>query len=155
MPNWQTPFEKITIGTGRKIKEGKDLAVLTIGHPGNFAVKACQQLMEDGIDAAHYDLRFVKPLDEKLMHEIGRKFTRIITVEDGAIQGGFGSAVLEFLNANSYKPEVRILGIPDRVIEHGKQEEQRKECGFDTEDITAAALDMMHETIIKQPVSHS
>ncbi|WP_219905900.1 1-deoxy-D-xylulose-5-phosphate synthase [Taibaiella chishuiensis] len=143
MPEWKTPFEKITIGQGRKIKDGKDLAILTIGHPGNFAVKACTELATEGIDAAHYDMRFVKPLDEAMLHEIGRKFSRVITVEDGTVVGGFGSAVLEFFNAHNYKPQVEILGIPDRIIEHGKPEEQHAECGFDTPAIVAASKLMM------------
>ena len=143
MPEWKTPFEKVTIGQGRKIKDGKDLAILTIGHPGNFAVKACTELATEGIDAAHYDMRFVKPLDEAMLHEIGRNFSRVITVEDGTIVGGFGSAVLEFFNAHNYKPRVALLGIPDRVIEHGKPEEQHAECGFDTPAIVAQSKAMM------------
>jgi len=135
MPIWETPFEKIEIGTGRKIREGHDIAILTIGHVGNFAVDACKQLAEEGIDAAHYDMRFVKPLDEKLMHEIGRQFSRIITVEDGTIVGGFGTAVLEFLNKHNYATHVEIMGIPDHIIEHGKVSEQYAECGFDVKGI--------------------
>ncbi len=143
MPEWKTPFEKVTIGQGRKIKDGKDLAILTIGHPGNFAVKACTELATEGIDAAHYDMRFVKPLDEAMLHEIGRNFSRVITVEDGTVVGGFGSAVLEFFNAHNYKPRVALLGIPDRIIEHGKPEEQHAECGFDTPAIVAESKAMM------------
>lgn len=145
MPEWRTPFEKITIGQGRKIKEGNDLAILTIGHPGNFAVKACTELTTEGIDAAHYDMRFVKPLDEAMLHEIGRKFAKVITVEDGTVVGGFGSAVLEFFNAHGYKAQVQMLGIPDRIIEHGKPEEQYAECGFDAASIVKASRAMMQE----------
>jgi 1-deoxy-D-xylulose-5-phosphate synthase len=119
------------------------MAVLSIGHPGNFVVQASKHLTTEGIDVAHYDMRFVKPLDEALLHEIGSRFSKIITVEDGTVQGGFGSAVLEFFNAHGYKPDISILGIPDRVIEHGKPSEQYKECGFDAEAIIAKASSLM------------
>ncbi len=140
LPNWKTPFEKIEIGKARKIRDGIDMAILTIGHPGNFAVQACASLNEQGIDAAHYDMRFAKPLDKEILHEIGRKFTKIITVEDGCKMGGMGSAVLEFFNENNYKPEVVILGIPDIVVEHGKPEEQHRDCGYDTAAIVQTAV---------------
>jgi len=143
MPEWKTPFEKIEIGKGQKVKTGTDIAILTIGHPGNFAVKACKELQAEGIDAAHYNMRFVKPLDETMLHEIGKKFSRIITVEDGCIQGGFGSAVLEFFNEHNYKPQVKILGIPDRIIEHASQAQQYAECGYDAASIVKAAQEMM------------
>ncbi len=142
-PDWKTSCEKVIIGTGRVIREGNDIAILTIGHPGNFAVKACQELAASGIDAAHYDMRFVKPLDEDLLHLVGRKFSRIITVEDGCRIGGLGSAVLEFFNAHHYNPEVTIMGIPDEVVEHGKQEEQYRDCGYDTNAIVITAKSMV------------
>jgi len=139
MPQWKTPFEKIEIGKGQKLREGDDLAILTIGHPGNFATAACEQLAQNGIEAAHYNMRFVKPLDASLLHEVGKKFKKVITVEDGCVQGGFGSAVLEFFNEQQYPIQVEILGIPDRVIEHGKPEEQHAEIGIDTASIVAVA----------------
>lgn len=142
MPEWRTPFEKIEIGKGRMIKEGEDVAILTIGHPGNFAVKACNILKTEGFNPAHYDMRFAKPLDEAMLHEIANKFSKIITVEDGTIVGGFGSAVLEFMAANNYTPEVKMLGIPDRIVEHGKPEELHRECGYDAEAIVAAVKEM-------------
>ncbi|OJW83023.1 MAG: 1-deoxy-D-xylulose-5-phosphate synthase [Bacteroidetes bacterium 46-16] len=138
MPEWRTPFEKINIGTGRKIKDGEDIAILTIGHPGNFAVEACKTLTTEGLEPAHYDMRFVKPLDEAMLHGIAQKFSKIITVEDGTILGGFGSAVLEFMAANNYTPEVKMLGIPDRIVEHGKPEELHRECGYDAKAIINA-----------------
>jgi 1-deoxy-D-xylulose-5-phosphate synthase len=131
MPIWETPFEKMEIGKGQKVKDGNDLAILTIGHPGNFAIKA------------HYNMRFVKPLDEEMLHEIGQKFSRIITVEDGCIQGGFGSAILEFFNEHNYKPQVTLLGVPDRIIEQAKPDEQYQECGFDAASIAATARVIM------------
>ncbi len=143
MPEWRTPFEEIQIGTGRKIRNGKDIAILTIGHPGNFAVEACAELKKAGVDAAHYDMRFVKPLDEKLLHEVFTKFKKIITVEDGCLQGGMGSAVIEFMTDNNYSAEVKRLGIPDLVIEHGEQIELHHECGFDPDGIEQTVLAML------------
>ncbi|MBC7873440.1 MAG: 1-deoxy-D-xylulose-5-phosphate synthase, partial [Ferruginibacter sp.] len=103
MPEWKTPMTEIKIGTGRKIRAGKDIAILSIGHPGNFAAAAIRELMHDGLKPGHYDLRFVKPIDEELLHEVFNQYEKIITVEDGTVVGGFGSAVLEFMNANNYK----------------------------------------------------
>jgi 1-deoxy-D-xylulose-5-phosphate synthase len=138
MPEWCTPFEAVAEGTGRKIRNGNHVAILTIGHPGNFAVAACNMLSESGYTPAHYDMRFVKPLDAQLLHEVGANFEHIITVEDGTVAGGFGSAVLEFMAANGYKPNVKILGIPDRFVEHGKPEELIRECGYDAAAIAKA-----------------
>lgn len=145
MPEWKTPFEEIKIGTGRKIRDGKDIAILTIGHPGNFAVEACEALKKSGIKAAHYDMRFVKPIDEEMLHEVFTKFDKVITVEDGCIQGGFGSAVIEFMVDHNYKAEVKRLGIPDQWIEHGEQAELWKECGFDVDAIVETAKEMVLE----------
>lgn len=143
MPEWRTPFQKIEIGTGRKICDGQDVAILTIGHPGNFAVAACKMLATEGITPAHYDMRFAKPLDEAMLHEVAQHYSKIITVEDGTVLGGFGSAVLEFMAAHNYAPEVKILGIPDEIIEHGKPDEQYRECGFDARGIAAAVREMV------------
>lgn len=143
MPDWRTPFAAIKIGTGRKIKDGEELAILTIGHIGNYAVEVCEKLEEQGIRIAHYDLRFVKPLDEKLLHEVFSKFKKIITVEDGCILGGFGSAVIEFMADHNYQAEVRRLGIPDEVIEHGEQIELHDECDFGPSGIVRAVMAML------------
>lgn len=143
MPNWRTPFEAVEIGTGRVIREGEDLAVLTIGHIGNYAVEVSERLEKRGISIGHYDMRFVKPLDEKLLHKIFASYKKIITVEDGCIQGGFGSAVLEFMADHNYQAEVRRLGIPDRVVEHGEQSELHHECGFDVEHIEKTVHEML------------
>ena len=143
MPDWKTPFEEIEIGKGRKIKDGDELAILTIGHIGNYAVDVCSQLEKKNIHIAHYDLRFVKPLDEELLHEVFTKFKKIITVEDGCVQGGAGSAVIEFMADHHYQAEVKRLGIPDAVIEHGEQSELYHECGFDTNGILQAAMAML------------
>jgi len=142
MPNWRTAFEKIEVGKGRKIKDGEGVAILTFGHIGNYAVEACEQLEKQGIYPAHYDLRFAKPLDEEMLHEVFTNFSKIITVEDGCIQGGIGSAVLEFMADNNYSAEVRRLGIPDKIIEHGEQFDLHKECGFDSEGIVKAVISL-------------
>jgi 1-deoxy-D-xylulose-5-phosphate synthase len=141
--DWKQPFKEIEIGKGRKIKDGKDVAILTIGHPGNFAVTACKALAEEGIDAAHYDLRFVKPLDQQMMHEVFTRFDKVITVEDGCLMGGMGSAVLEFMADNNYNSKVIRLGIPDKVVEHGTQMELYKECGYSPDDIAETARGLM------------
>jgi 1-deoxy-D-xylulose-5-phosphate synthase len=142
MPEWRTSFEEIPIGKGREVRKGKDIAILTIGHPGNFAVEACSILEQQGISAAHYDMRFVKPLDEELLHNVFNQFDKVITVEDGCIQGGFGSAVLEFMVDHGYAAQVKRLGIPDEWIEHGEQPQLWKECGFDALAISTAALQL-------------
>lgn len=147
MPEWKTPFEEITIGKGRKIKDGKEIAILSFGHPGNFATSAIRELRADGIDPAHYDLRFVKPIDEDLLHEVFSKYSKIVTVEDGTVVGGFGSAILEFMAAYHYKADVKILGIPDRIVEHGTPKELHRECGYDTAGIVAAVREMVGEKV--------
>jgi 1-deoxy-D-xylulose-5-phosphate synthase len=143
MPEWKTPFEEVTIGKGRKLKDGQDIAILSFGHPGNFAAAAIRELKTDGLNPAHYDMRFAKPLDEELLHEVFAKYDKIITVEDGAITGGFGSAVLEFMAKYNYKAEVQLLGIPDRLVEHGQPKELHKECGYDAAGIANAVRIMM------------
>lgn len=132
------PFKEIQIGKGRKLKDGQEVAILSFGHPGNFAQTALRELRNDGINPAHYDIRFVKPLDEELLHEVFTKYTKIITVEDGTIVGGFGSAILEFMAQNNYKAQVKILGIPDRLVEHGAPKELHRECEYDALAIAEA-----------------
>jgi 1-deoxy-D-xylulose-5-phosphate synthase len=141
--DWKQPFTEIQVGKGRKIKDGEDIAIVTIGHPGNFALEACKVLENENINAAHFDMRFVKPIDEELLHEIFKNFDKIITVEDGCLMGGMGSAVLEFMADNKYNSTVVRLGIPDKVVEHGTQQELYKECGYSTEDIINTARDMV------------
>ncbi|MEF8810331.1 MAG: transketolase C-terminal domain-containing protein, partial [Bacteroidales bacterium] len=136
--NWKQPFREIPVGKGRKMRDGVDLAIVTIGHVGNYAEQAAAELEKDSVNVAHYDMRFLKPIDEELLHEIGEKFKYVITVEDGTIIGGLGSAVMEFMNENSYYPRIKRLGIPDKFIEHGAQEELQKECGFDVQGILYA-----------------
>jgi len=147
MPEWKTPFQEISIGKGRRLKDGKDIAILSLGHPGNFAQAAIRELRTEGIDPAHYDMRFAKPLDEALLHEVFEKFDKIITLEDGAITGGFGSAVIEFMATHGYQANMKMLGIPDKVVEHGTPKELQKECGFDAQSIAATAREMMKNKI--------
>ena len=135
MTEWKTPFKEIKIGQGRKVTAGDDIAILTVGHPGNFAQEAIEQLKGTGVSIAHYDMRFVKPLDTLLLHEIFTKFKKVITIEDGCLMGGFGSAILEFMVDQKYQAEVIRLGIPDEYIHHGTQEELWADCGFDTSSI--------------------
>lgn len=147
LPDWRRPFKAIRIGTGRKIQDGRDVAILSFGHPGNFVTEALKELMTDGLQPAHYDMRFVKPLDTDMLHDIFQRYDRVITVEDGALQGGFGSAVIEFMADNDYKAEIKRLGIPDRLIEHGKPAELQRECGYDAIAIANAVREMLKSTI--------
>lgn len=134
--DWKCPLEEIPVGKGRKLKDGKDLAVITLGPIGNIAAHAIKRAeTEKGLSIAHYDLRFLKPLDETLLHEAGRNFKRIITIEDGARKGGMGSAVLEFMADNSYTPHIERIGVPDTFIEHGTVQELYQLCGMDEEGI--------------------
>jgi 1-deoxy-D-xylulose-5-phosphate synthase len=145
--DWQKPFEAITIGKGRRLRDGKEIAILSIGHPGNFAAAAIRDLRTDGITPAHYDMRFAKPVDEELLHEALSNYDKIVTVEDGTVVGGFGSAVLEFMQQHGYKNDVRILGIPDRIVEHGTLKELHRECGYDAQGIADVVREMMKERI--------
>ncbi len=145
--DWQKPMEEIQIGKGRKLKDGEDLAILSIGHLGNFAASAIRTLQKEGLNPAHYDMRFVKPLDEALLHEIFGKFNKVITIEDGTIKGGLGSAVLEFMAEHHYHADVELMGIPDRIVEHGTIKELYAECHYDENAIAETARKMLHEKI--------
>ena len=144
--DWRRPFETITVGKGRLLREGRDVAVLSLGHPGNFAAEAAARAEAEGISVEHIDLRFAKPLDEELLHRVGRKFRRVVTVEDGAVHGGAGSAVLEFFNANGYDCRVTMLGVPDRFVPHGTPAELHRMCGYDAEGIYRALRQAYEET---------
>lgn len=141
--DWKRPFEKLEIGKGRLLTEGSDLAILTIGKSGTFAMQAVKKLEEEGISAAHFDLRFVKPLDEQLLKTVFEKYSKIITVEDGAIMGGFGSSVLEFMVENGLSAQVKVLGIPDRFIEQGSLEDLYQFCGIDKNGIISTVKEML------------
>lgn len=138
--NWKQPFTEIEIGKGRMLYEGDDVAFLTLGHPGNFAQTAVTRLAKQGIAVGLYDMRFAKPLDEELLHTILKRYKHIITVEDGTITGGFGSAVLEFMADNGYTNRITRLGAPDKFIEHGTVQQLHKDCGIDPESLYQTAL---------------
>ncbi|MBI9033277.1 MAG: 1-deoxy-D-xylulose-5-phosphate synthase [Bacteroidales bacterium] len=138
MIDWKTPFKEQQIGKGRKIKDGKDVAIVSIGHPGNFVTEACEKLKAEGKDPAHFDMRYLKPIDEELLHEVFKNYNKIITVEDGTILGGLGSAVIEFMNDNNYNAHVERLGVPDKFIEQGTPEQLFHECGYDADGIVNA-----------------
>ncbi len=141
--DWKKPFEGIPLGQGRRLKTGSDIAILSIGAIGTQATEACAELEKRGIDAAHYDMRFVKPLDELMLHEIFGRFEQVITLEDGCIMGGFGSAVLEFMGDNNYHATVRRLGLPDSFVEHGTQAELYAENTYDAAAIMDTAQEML------------
>jgi 1-deoxy-D-xylulose-5-phosphate synthase len=135
MQDWKTPFKHLSPGKANMINDGTDLAVLSIGHVGNHVQSVRTMLHADGISIAHYDMRYLKPIDENILHTVFKKFKHIVTVEDGTIVGGLGSAVLEFMSNHQYQSFVARLGIPDRFIEHGKVEELQHECGYDADGI--------------------
>jgi 1-deoxy-D-xylulose-5-phosphate synthase len=147
MPEWRTEMKAITIGKGRKIKEGKDIAILSFGHPGNFAAAAIRELKNDGLNPGHYDLRFAKPLDEELLHHVCKKYQKLVTVEDGTVKGGIGSAVLEFMAEHGYKNDLLMLGIPDTLVEHGTPKQLHHECGYDADGIKIAIREMMSDKV--------
>lgn len=147
MPEWKTAMKEIEIGKGRKIKEGKDIAILSFGHPGNFAAAAIRELKNEGLNPGHYDMRFAKPLDEALLHKACSQYEKLITVEDGTVEGGIGSAILEFMAQHGYKNDVKILGIPDRLVEHGTPKELQRECGYDAQAIADTVREMMKDKI--------
>ena len=150
MTDWKTPFKEIKVGTGRKVCSGEDIAILSIGHPGNFAQEAIALMKESGISIAHYDLRFVKPLDAVLLHEVFTKFKKVITLEDGCLMGGFGSAIIEFMVDQKYNSEIVRLGIPDEYVHHGTQEELWEDCGFDAKAIVKAVEKMLSIKVVEK-----
>jgi 1-deoxy-D-xylulose-5-phosphate synthase len=155
MPNWRLPFEKMELGKGRLVQKGEknsqknNVAILTIGHIGNYAVTACEELAKQGIKPAHYDMRFVKPLDEEMLHEICQNFDKIITIEDGCIMGGFGSAVLEWIADHDYNTKVKRLGMADKIYEHGTQMELHTEAGFSPTQIAQEVKKMINVAVLR------
>ena len=145
--DWKKPFKELKIGKGVTVKEGSDVAILSIGHVGNYVIESYEKFQKKGIDVAHYNMIFVKPLDEKLLHKVFQKFENIVTIEDGCIQGGFGSAVIEFMSDNNYKANVVRLGIPDKFINHGTQEELHKECLYDAETLQKTVVKLVTKTV--------
>ncbi len=148
MVDWKQPFIELETGKGQQLKDGSDLAILSLGPIGNMVSEAISILDLEHISVAHYDMRFLKPLDHKLLDQVFARFDKVITVEDASTVGGLGSAVIEYMNDNNYKAKVLRLGIPDRFVEHGTQEELYHECGFDTEGIAAAVRSMVSSKIL-------
>lgn len=147
-PDWKCPLEPVEVGTGRILKQGDSLAVLSIGPIGNLAMEAIGNFeeMHPGLSVALYDMRFLKPIDTHLLDEVGRRFSKVVTVENGCLTGGFGSAVMEFMADNGYTPEIRRIGIPDRFIQHGSVPQLLEICHMDTESITETITEMLVST---------
>ena len=150
--DWEKPFQIIPVGKSRIICEGNDIAIVSIGTAGNMVVEACQMLKDEGIHAAHFDMRFLKPLDEELLHNVCRKYKQIITVEDGTVTGGLGSAVLEFVNDHDYSVQIKRLGIPDQFIAHGTMQELYRECGYDPEGIADSVKVILQRQALRHVV---
>ncbi|MFC2116290.1 1-deoxy-D-xylulose-5-phosphate synthase [Bacteroidota bacterium] len=150
--DWKNPFREIPIGKGRLVRKGTDIAILSIGTAGNLAAIAIDQMEESHISIAHYDMRFVKPLDEELLHKIFKQFKQVVTLEDGALSGGFGSAVLEFMGDQGYHCQIKRLGVPDRFIEQGTQAELYRECGFDPESIANTIKSLVKPKVLSKVV---
>jgi 1-deoxy-D-xylulose-5-phosphate synthase len=144
--HWKKPFEELIPGKARKLSEGDDIAVLSIGHPGHDVSAVVKKLEKENIGVTHWDMRFIEPIDKEALKSIFTKFDRVITVEDGILKGGFGSAVIEFMSDNGYSAEVRRLGIPDYFVEHGTQDELINQCGYGQEGIEVAIRDMIRST---------
>ena len=143
--DWRNEMSVLPVGKGKKLKDGKDIAILSIGPVGNEALNAIEQVEKEGVSVALYDMIYLKPIDEELLHEVGKKFNRIVTVENGVIKGGLGTAVLEFMADNGYTPKVKRIGVPDRFIEHGSVPELFKLCGMDSESIAEVVKEMVKE----------
>lgn len=147
--DWKRPMELLPIGEGQVLREGNEIALLSIGPVGNDAAWAAEQMAAEGVSVLHADLRFAKPLDEKLLHRIGREFSQVVTVEDGVIEGGVGEAVLAFFNTHGYSCRVTSLGIQDRFIPHGTVDQLKVMCGYDRQGILQTLRkvhSMAHET---------
>lgn len=141
--DWKNEMTLMPVGKGRKLSDGTDVAILSIGASGNDVSKAIELVSAEGLSVAHYDMIYLKPIDEDLLHEVGKNFSKIITVENGVIQGGLGSAVLEFMSDNGYYPRIKRIGIPDKFIEHGSVPELNKLCGIDVESIAACIRNLV------------
>lgn len=142
LTDWRCPLEEIPVGKGRCLKDGDDVALLTLGPIGKLMEAVVESAAKEGVSVAHYDIRFVKPLDEEMLHAVGKKFKNIVTVEDGVISGGAGSAIIEFMAANGYSPTIRCIGIPDTFVEHGTTEQLYEICGMDKDTVLSTILQM-------------
>ena len=140
--DWKNEFKEVEIGKGYCLNQGTDIAVLSFGPIGNAAAEAIKMAEKQGLSVSHYDMVFAKPLDEKLLHTIMKKYDKLITIEDGVLKGGFGSAIIEFMVDNGYNCKVRRLGLPDNFVEHGTVAQLHKLCGIDTQAI--------YESLVKE-----
>jgi 1-deoxy-D-xylulose-5-phosphate synthase len=139
--DWRCPLESVKVGTGRKLVDGSDVAFLTIGPIGKQMEQVVKSAAEKGVSVAHYDMRFLKPIDAEILREVGEKFKYIVTLEDGTVKGGLGSAVTEYMAQNGYTPRIKVMGIPDSFVEHGAPEQLYKICGMDADSVLAAILE--------------
>jgi 1-deoxy-D-xylulose-5-phosphate synthase len=152
MTDWHKPYKQLPVGKGRLLQEGNDLAIITLGTAGNFAEEACKILLKGGITVTHVDMRFLRPLDTDLLHKMFKKFKTIITVEDGTVNGGLGSAILGFMADNGYSACVKRLGIPDRFVEQGSQSQLYRECGYDTQGIVDAVKSLVKPKVFSKVI---
>ena len=152
MVDWKQPFCKIEIGKGQQLKDGNDIAILSFGPIGHEATRAIEVLEKEQISVAHYDMRFLKPIDNKLLQNVFARFDKIITLEDASIIGGLGSAVIEYMNDNSYKAKIVRLGIPDKFVEHGTQDELYRDCGYDAEGIAKSVRNLVLSKIMTRAI---
>jgi 1-deoxy-D-xylulose-5-phosphate synthase len=150
--DWKKPFREIPVGKGKMLRKGTDIAILSIGHIGNLVADAINRLEKEHISVAHYDMRFVKPLDEELLQKVFKQFKQVITVEDGIMSGGFGSAVIEFMCDHGYTTQVKRLGVPDRFIDHGTQQELYKVCGYDVEGIIETVKTLVKPKVLSKAI---
>ena len=139
--DWRCPLETVEVGTGRKLVEGNDVAFLTIGPIGKLMEQVVEAAAANGVSVAHYDMRFLKPIDENILREVGEKFSYIVTLEDGTVKGGLGSAVVEYMAQNGYTPRIKVMGIPDSFVEHGTPEQLYRICGMDADSVLAAIME--------------
>ena len=141
LTDWRCPLEAVKVGTGRRIAAGKDVALLTIGPIGKLVGQAVEDAAKQGVSVAHYDMRFLKPIDEEILHEVGEKFRYIVTLEDGTVKGGLGSAVADYMAQNGYTPKIKVMGIPDAFVEHGTPEQLYRICRMDKDSVLEALLE--------------
>jgi len=150
VPNWKQDFREVPVGKARQLSEGKDIAILTIGYGGILVIEALKKLRNTGITAAHFDMRYVKPLDKAVLHQVMKHYELVLTVEDGILTGGFGTAILEFMQENNYHLTVKRLGVPDKFIDHGTRDELFRLCGFDPESIATVVKEMVGTKILQR-----
>jgi 1-deoxy-D-xylulose-5-phosphate synthase len=143
--DWRCPLETVEVGTGRRLTDGNDVAFLTIGPIGKLMEQVVEAAAAKGVSVAHYDMRFLKPIDENILHEVGEKFKYVVTLEDGTVKGGLGSAVAEYMAQNGYTPKMKVLGIPDSFIEHGTPEQLYKICGMDADSVLNAIMEFKEQ----------